>query len=540
MSASNLKRRLSPMDAFFLYLESETQPMTVGCVAQFEGKISFRRFVSHIESRLHLIPRYLQRVVPAPLNIGMPTWEYDPDFDIRNHVKRVKCDPPGDEDALRRVAERLFTGMQDRDRPLWEIWIVDGMKGNRSGLVTRIHHCMVDGIAGVALMYIIFDAWPKPEKVKKQKVVAPELPSTPELIYDALWDNAIESLEHWTRFQKGLSDYAQGLTSSEVAEAFKEFATTMRDFLAPSARMPFNKPFSGERRFAFADFSFAEARAIRAACGGTLNDVALTVLSGACQRYALAHGEKLRKRYLRVLVPVNIRTEDERGAMGNRISFLPLEIPMEVKDHLERLRIINETTQELKKSKVSEAVSLMFAALQGMPAPLQALSLSSAANSWVQRALGYAWQVPPMHLICTNVPGPQIPLYCVGKRMLNYYPLLPIALEMGVSCGVTSYNQRLYISFIADANAAPDIDLLRDYMRECFDELRAAAEVKERHVVELAHAMRVHELETAAMKANGKRNGSGRSSKERSVAPKSAAVESVAIDAAQAEPARSN
>jgi diacylglycerol O-acyltransferase len=506
MTTPSLKRRLSPMDAFFLYLEREEEPMSVGCVAQFEGKVPFKRFKSHIESRLHLIPRYLQRVIPTPLNIGMPTWEFDPDFDIDNHILCVKCEAPGDDDALRRTCEKLFRGMLDREKPLWEIYVIEGMKGNRTGMLTKIHHCMVDGIAGVALMHIIFDAWPKPQPVKKQKYEPAALPSQGQLLYDALWDSAIDSLDHWSRFQKGLADYARGFTSSQTLDAVKEFAAAMRDFLSPSKRMPFNKPFSGERKFAFADFSFAEARAIRAACGGTLNDVALTVLSGACQRYALMHGENLRKRYLRVLVPVNVRTEDERGAMGNRISFLPLEIPLEVKDHIERLRIINETTQELKQSRVSEAVGLMFNALQGMPAPLQALSLGSVARPTVQQALGLVWQVPPMHLICTNVPGPQIPLYCVGKRLLNYHGLLPIALEMGVSCGITSYDQRLFISFIADGNAAPDVDKLMDFMRECFIELRAAAEVKERHVVELAHAIRAQEAEFAHRNGNG--NGS--------------------------------
>lgn len=492
------------MDAFFLYLEREEEPMNVGFVAQFEGKIPFKRFKSHIDARLHLIPRYLQRVIPAPLHVGMPTWEFDPDFDIDNHIHYVKCDAPGDDDALRRTSERLFRGTLDRNKPLWEIYVIHGMTGNRTGMVTKIHHCMVDGIAGVALMYLIFDAWPKPEKVKKQKYIPQPLPSQAQLLYDALWDNAIDALDHWARFQKGLADYARGFSASQTLDAFKEFAAAMRDYLSPAKRMPFNKPFSGERKFAFADFSFAEARAIRAACGGTLNDVALTVLSGACQRYALMHGEKLRKRYLRVLVPVNIRTEDERGAMGNRISFLPIEIPLEVKDHVERLRIINETTQEMKQSRVSEAVSLMFNALQGAPAPLQALALGSAARPTAQQALGMIWQVPPMHLICTNVPGPQIPLYSVGKRLLNYYALLPIALEMGISCGITSYDQRLFISFIADGNAAPDVDKLMDYMRECFIELRAAAEVKERHVVDLVHAIRAKEAELARSNGNGK------------------------------------
>ncbi|MBM3290820.1 MAG: WSD1 family O-acyltransferase, partial [Candidatus Hydrogenedentes bacterium] len=157
--------------------------------------------------------------------------------------------------------------------------------------------------------------------------------------------------------------------------------------------------------------------------------------------------------------------------------------------------------------RVSEAVGLMFNALQGAPAPLQATALLTVARPTVQQALGFAWQIPPMHLICTNVPGPQIPLYCVGKRLVNYYGLLPLALEMGISCAITSYDQRLFITLIGDGNASPDVDKLMDFMRECFIELRAAAEVKERHVVELAHAIRVRQQETEAARNNGGGNG---------------------------------
>lgn len=501
MSSSGLNRRLGPMDAFFFYLEREEEPMSVGCLALFEGKIPFKRFVSSIESRLHLIPRYRQKVVPAPLNIGLPTWEFDPDFDIRNHIHLLKADPPGDEDALRRMGERLFQGTLDRNKPLWDIYVIHGMKNNRTGMLVRVHHCMIDGIAGVGLMLVIFDAWPNAEKIKKQPYEPEPIPTASQLLYDALWDNVIDGLDHWAKFQKGIAEYCRGQEPGGALAFFKEFAVTMRDFLAPAKRMPFNKPFSGQRRLACTSFSFAEARAIRATCGGTLNDVALTVLSGAVQRYMELHGESLRRRFLRVLVPVNIRQEDERGAMGNRISFLPVEVPIDVKDPVERLRLIHETTQHLKKSKVSEAIGLMFNALQGLPAPLQALALTSVARPNVQSALGMIWQVPPMHLICTNVPGPQIPLYCVGHRLISYYPLLPIALEMGISCGITSYDQRLYVSLIADANAAPDVDKLMEFMKESFLELRVAAEVKERHVVELAHA--IHPEPEPEGKGNG-------------------------------------
>ncbi len=490
MSQETLRRRLSAMDAFFLYIETEEQPMNVGCVDLFEGKIRFAQFVRNIESRLHLIPRYRQIVMPAPLNLGMPTWEFDPNFDIRNHIKRVKLAAPGSEDRFHELAGELFSGTLSRDKPLWEIYLVEGLAGKRTGMVAKVHHCMIDGIAGVGLMNIIFDAWPNPEKTRKKPYKPAPLPSAAQLLYDALWDGVSESLEHWSKFQKCLAEYGGGKDLKEVLSGVKEFGLTMKDFLSPITRFPFNRPFNGKRIVVGRSFSFAEAREIRSVCGGTVNDVALTIVSGTVQRYLEMHGEPLRKQTVRILVPVNIRQEDERGEMGNRISFLPVDVPLDILDPVERLRIIAETTQHLKESKVIEAISLMFNALQGAPSLLQTLALTNAASSSGQYLLGLMAQVPPSHLICTNVPGPQIPLYSIGHQLLSHYSLLPVALEMGISCAVTSYDQRLYISIITDAQAAPDADRLMEFIADSFHELRVAAEVKERHYVEIPRAFR--------------------------------------------------
>ncbi len=490
MAQADLIRRLSPMDAFFLFIEREEQPMNVACVAAFEGHIPFRRFVSHIESRLHLIPRYRQRVIPSPLNAGLPTWEFDPEFDIKNHIFPVKLKRPGSDEQFRRLVDTLFEGTLDRDKPLWEIHLVHGLNGKRTGMFAKVHHCMVDGIAGVELLTIIFDAWPNTKPVRKKPYRPRPIPSPSSLLHDALWDSAIDSLEHWSKFQHGLAEYMRGQEPAGAMSSLAEFALTMKDFLTPNRRLPFNKPFSGKRKTAYGTFSFTEARAIRAACGGTVNDVMLAILTGAVRRYLIKHDESLRKRYLRVLVPVNLRREKDRGTLGNRISFLPVEVPLDIQDPVERLRQVRLTTQHLKENRVIEAVSLMFDVLQGTPALVQSLSLSGAASRAGQSLLGLLWQVPPMHLICTNVPGPQIPLYGLGHKLEYYYALLPVALEMGISCGISSYDQRLYVSMIADQQAAPDGDELMDAFVESFRELREAAAVKERHFLEIPREAR--------------------------------------------------
>ena len=234
----------------------------------------------------------------------------------------------------------------------------------------------------------------------------------------------------------------------------------------PVERAPFNKPLKPGRKLAVSEFSFAEIRGIRAALGGTVNDVVLVVLGGALGRYLEMHGEKTQNRMARILTPVNVRHEDERGLLGNRVSMLLVEVPVGVQDPAERLRIINETTDKLKRSQVADGTELLGELTSGIPPALQALSglLPPPPNTLA-------------NMVCTNVPGPMIPLYCVGRRMLAHYPLVPLGWEMGVGCGVTSYNQRLYFGLMADAEAAPDVDRLKEFLDQAFVELRAAAGV---------------------------------------------------------------
>ncbi len=476
MSQPHLRRRLTPMDAFFLYIEREEQPMSVGCVATFEGAIPFRAFVRHIESRLHRIPRYRQRVVPCPLNVGLPTWEADPDFDIRNHIFCVKLDAPGTDIQLRKLAEELFEGTLDRDKPLWEIYLVSGLEGGRTGMFTKVHHCMIDGIAGVELLMLILDASPETRRERKRPYRPKPIPSAASRLYDALWDNAADGVEHWTHFQRGLAAYLRGQDRAASCESLGEFLSTIGNLLSPIQRLPFNTPLSGRRRLAYGNVSLSEAQTIHRNQGCTINDVVLTALCGAVRRYLRAHDERMR-RTIRVMVPVNLRRKDERGDFGNRITFLPVEIPLNILDPLERLRRIHRITAQLKAARVPEAIDLMFNFLQGSPPMVQSVSLGTAASRGGQLLLGLASQVPPLHLICTNVPGPQIPLYALGRRLETYHALLPVALEMGVSFGIISYDQRLFVSVIGDGRAISDPALLLDGFMESFVELREAAEI---------------------------------------------------------------
>ncbi len=466
MTEAKLSHRLSAQDATFLYSEREEAPMNIGSVGVFQGEIPYERFVKNLKDKLHLIPRYLQRVVPAPLNLNHPTWEFDPDFDIRNHVIPVRLDPPGSEEQLRELSARLFQGMLSRDKPLWEIYLVHGLEGDRSATVAKVHHCLVDGVSGIEVLMMVFDvapdASPPPPPAKPHQ--PPPIPDAPSRLFDALFDRIADSLRTGADVQMALLNSLDSPAS--MRSLSRALETALPYLLRPAQKAPFNGQFSGERRIAWSDYSFAELRAIRQACGGTVNDVILTVLGGALSRYYELHGQPTDGQVARVLTPVNVRREDERGSLGNRISMLLIEVPLELRDPVERLNAIRERTESLKRNHVADGTELAAEALGNLPPMLQALQ----------------GQLPPppntlANMVCTNVPGPMIPLYSVGHRLEAHYPLVPIAWEMGIGCAVTSYNQRLYFGLMADAKAAPDVDRLGDFLGQAYVELRSAADV---------------------------------------------------------------
>jgi len=456
---------MSAQDATFYYLETPEAPMSIGSVAIFEGQIPYRRFLESIQSRMHLIPRYRQRVVEPPFKIGRPTWEFDPEFDIRRHIIRVPLPAPGTDEQLRELTARLIRGQLDRSKPLWELYFIEGLEGERTALVSKIHHCLVDGVSGIELMTVMFDVSADPPAVIQPAAEpVPEMPSQSRLFFDALFDSISESLDRAADFQLMLTDALPGGDRAGINKIAKGLRTAFPYVRTPRDKMPFNGNFSGQRELAWAEMPFREARAVRKGHGGTVNDVVLTVLAGGLANYARAHGEATDGRTARVLCPVNVRREDERSTLGNRVSMLLVELPLDVDDPVERLKLITERTAALKRDSVAEGVEAVADLLGGLP-PLVMLGLTALPG-------------PPntiANMVCTNVPGPLIPLYSVGHRLIAHYPMVPIAWSMGIGCAVTSYDQSLYIGLTADRQAAPDVDVLRGGIERAWNELRTAA-----------------------------------------------------------------
>ncbi|HKG22136.1 MAG TPA: wax ester/triacylglycerol synthase family O-acyltransferase [Blastocatellia bacterium] len=469
MAQPNLNRQLTSMDATFLYFEKKEAPMHIGSVSVFEGEIPFDKFVENVRSKLHMLPRYQQKVVPDPFNIGHPTWESDTNFDIDRHIFRLQIDAPGTDAELITLAGRLFSPMMDRGKPLWDIYLVYGLKGKRSAMIARVHHCMVDGVSGVDLLKVVLDISPTPAPPPKPEYVPPPpRPDATRQLFDSLLGSMQEGMSRWMEFQNGLLNLTQALTSEQNRGAARKMAALLPSLAAPAPLLPFNRPCSGERKLVWSEFSFAEARAIRGALGGTVNDVVLTALSGAVSRYVRMHGQQTRGRNLRVMVPVSMRQEDKRGALGNLVSMLPVEIPLDLKDPLARYAHVNEKTVAMKGARIAEGMNLLSALMGILPAPVQALFGAMASTP-----------MPAFNMVSTNVPGPQIPLYAMGKRMIAYYPYVPVGYAVGAGCAIMSYDQKLYFGLTSDTQAMPDVERLKGFLDESFVELREKAGVPE-------------------------------------------------------------
>jgi len=468
MFSKPLGHRLGPEDNSFLVYDSATAPMNIGAISVMKGDIPLDTFVENIASKIHLIPRYEQLVVPSPFGIGRPTWEFDPSFDVRRHVHEVTLQPPGTLEQLFDTAAKIHETRLERSRPLWEIYLVRGMEDGNTGMIAKVHHCMVDGVGGISLLLIVLD--PSEEYQTTTDIKhddPPPIPGPLTRATDVVFDALSEGLDTAINVEERVLDVLTGAGGDWLKMMGASLRTALPFFLFPARKTPFNHPFNGKRAITGLSVQIDEVNEIRKLAGGTINDAALAVLSGALVRYLEAHGEDVSNRILRIFTPVNVRHTQEEGSLGNRISMLLVEIPAGEKDPVDRLKLITERTTRLKREHVSEGMEALSNAIFAMPVPVSKALIDLGALPLDQMG----------NMVCTNVPGPRFPLYTVGHEMLSMYPIVPIGWEMGIGCAVTSYNGTIYVGLNADLGAAPDAHLLGDYLVESYVELRNAAGV---------------------------------------------------------------
>ncbi|HWP66776.1 MAG TPA: wax ester/triacylglycerol synthase family O-acyltransferase [Candidatus Limnocylindria bacterium] len=435
---------LSPLDAAFLYLETPTQPLHVGCVALLEAPVPFDDLLGLFEERLLRLRRYRQRPVRPVLDLGLPSWEDARDFDPRRHVRRVAVPPPGDDEALHELVDSLFATNLDPALPLWEAYLIEGLRGGKAALLFKIHHCMIDGVSGAQLLEALTDAVEPPPGTP-----APTLPPP-------------------RGRQPGPLERLVGLLDPSGPrarlQAVREVLRTIGSFVAtPPSRLPFNGALSGRRQIVWTSFPMEEVLAIRGAMRCKVNDVVLAVIAGALRHYLGARGVAPDAMTVRTLVPVSVRPPSDHLTLGNLVAAMFPQLPVALADPLARLRTIAREMSELKERGQARA-SVFFLNLVGqLPALVEALMGRLVAAEAV------------VNTVCTNVPGPPGRRTLLGRRVLEVHPLVPLFQGIGLEFAILSYGGRLSITAAADPSLVPDARRIADALTASFAELRAAA-----------------------------------------------------------------
>lgn len=473
LAQAPISRSLSATDAAFIYLERQEIPLHIASVSIFDGPIPFDQFVGSIESKLSQVPRYQQIVVAPPFNLGLPTWENDPHFDIHRHIFRVTVDPPGGEAELEDLAGRILSRVMDRSKPLWDIHLIDGLKDGRGAMIWRIHHSLADGIAGMGIVQMFLDATPEISRATRKRrlrLPPPQPAAKAQALTDGIGSVVHGALEGLVAAEKGLMRFGQALLSDRGQKGLKDLVGLLPELAASVERLPFNKPCGGERKFCWMHVDFADVQAVHKATGAKVNDIVLTVLTQALARYVTLHGESIENRFVRIVCPVSLRNGDDHGELGNQISFLPVALPLDVRSPIRMLNVVAERTSTMKDAGAAGVVALAASWIAAAPPPLQALFWWGLP--------GVILPVPLFNMICTNVPGSPVPLYAAGKRMLASYPQVPTGYDLGIGCAVQSYDGKLCFGLIADAHVAADVGRLRDFLGVAFEELCRSAGVK--------------------------------------------------------------
>ncbi|HSP99725.1 MAG TPA: wax ester/triacylglycerol synthase family O-acyltransferase [Candidatus Dormibacteraeota bacterium] len=453
--------RLSALDSSFLENESHVSHMHVGSVGLFDAKplraahgggLDQERILAASEAGAAHNPRFRQKLALVPL-FGSPVWVDDEHFNLNYHIRFTALPAPGDIRQLKRLTGRIMSTQLDRGKPLWEIWFVEGVEGDRVAIISKAHHCMIDGISGVDLMASMM----KP--VVEERVAAPgkwlprPAPTPARLLVDEVLRRATVPLLVARAGRELLRDPIKGLrTAGEAANGLIE---ALSAGLTPASPSPLNVDIGPHRRFDWTRLDLDAVKAIKQGLGGTLNDVVLAIVAGAMRRFLRARGERVAELDFRVMVPVNVRVSEQQGALGNRVSFLMTRLPVGERDPRQRLRQVIETTQQLKGSRQAQGAQL-----------LEEISDHTFASLFIQLARMGA-QSLSYNMVVTNVPGPPFRVYFLGSPLREVYPLVPLFENQGLGIALFSYDGGLYWGFNADWEAVPDLhDVVGDIEQE--------------------------------------------------------------------------
>ncbi len=427
-------------------MERSGAHMHVASTSIFEGPPpSHEEFREHLASRLHLVPRFRQKVRFVPFAQGRPVWVDDPHLNLNYHVRQTALPPPGSEEQLRILAARIFSQQLDRSKPLWEMWLVEGLEGDRFGIIAKSHHALVDGVSGVDISTVLFDAAPDPEVDPQEPpdwLPRPE-PTDAKLLGDALLERATSPAE----IVRGVRATLRGP---------RQVASQLRDGVGAASKMigagmsapptPFNVEISPHRRFEYVQTDIDQLKRVKNVHGGTLNDVVLSVVTGALGNYLRARGHDTRELELRAMVPVSVRATSEHGALGNKVAAMMAPLPVWCEDPIERLHLLSAAMGDLKASGQAVGAQILTGLTDFAPPTVAA----QAARLQPRQRF--------FNLVVTNVPGPQFPLYLQGRKLEAMFPMVPLAQRQALCVGIFSYDGQLNFGLTGDYDAMADLD----------------------------------------------------------------------------------
>ncbi|HET7444868.1 MAG TPA: wax ester/triacylglycerol synthase family O-acyltransferase [Solirubrobacterales bacterium] len=451
--------RLTGLDASFLHMERAGAHMHVASTIIFEGPApSHSEFRDHIGSRLHLVPRFRQKLRTVPLDQGRPVWVDDPHLNLEYHVRQTALPAPGSDEQLRNLAARIFSQQLDRSKPLWELWLVEGLDDGRFAIIGKSHHALVDGVSGVDITTVLFDLDREPEgppSTPPPWLARPE-PSDLHLLTEALRERLTSPKE----IVRGVRAVFRG-----PRQVLRGVGATSK-FAATGMSAPhtvFNVEIGPHRRFAMAQASLADLKRVKDEHDGTVNDVILSAVAGALGKYLRARGHDTEGLEMRAMVPVSVRAEEEHGALGNRISAMMAPLPVWCEDPVERLRILTEEMGDLKSSGQAVGAEILTKITDFAPTTIasQAARLQPAQRFF--------------NLVVTNVPGPQFPLYVLGRQMESIFPMVPLARRQALCVGIMSYNGQVNFGLVGDYDAMADLESFALDLEAATDEIVATA-----------------------------------------------------------------
>lgn len=461
--------RLTSFDTSFLTNERSNGHMAIGAVLMCAGDPpGHEDFVTQIRSRVHLLPRLRQRLAFPPLRLGTPFWIDDPDFDLANHVRRVSLPAPGDDAQFHDLVGEVLSPPLDRSRPLWELVLVEGFEDDRFAIVYKTHHALADGFSAVDIGMLLFDAEPQAEPVREEAPWKPQKPpSTAALLARAVtgvW-GTVRRMARWLRN----AARQPGRTRKRAADGLAGLWEVTWNLAKPAPRVPLNVEIGAARSFSWAGFTLDDFKLIKNSLGVTVNDVILTATAGALRRWLHDREVPTEGMELKALVPVSIRTENEQGELGNRLTAMRGPLPVGVADPVERLRIVHTAMEGLKSSKQplgAEAIWGLNDWFRDFAPPL--LLAPTAAINFSTRLF---------NLLVTNFPGPQVPFYVLGRELTGVFPIGFLARRHALAIAIISYNGQVNFGILADRAAMPDAERLSAYLGEAVEELLVAARI---------------------------------------------------------------